>query len=121
MRIEITQHGTTTKLTKPELEKIEQVCQIMGFLARHQPLVPQYKVASDALHQCLAYHGVIIDYGPVDGTDDGVSEAITSGVDLHSERTPSDADGLGGTDDTAVFNDEDGGEPTRIGIDGNQT
>jgi len=54
MLIKVTNKGTTTQLTKPELAKLRQVHELLVCLATNRPLTQEYREAADAVYKVLA-------------------------------------------------------------------
>jgi hypothetical protein len=54
MLIKVTEKRVTTRLTKPEIKRIESVQTMLDLLARHQPKVQEYADARDALEAVTA-------------------------------------------------------------------
>jgi len=54
MLIKVTNKGTTTQLTKPELAKLRQMHELLVCLATNRPLTEEYREAADAVYKVLA-------------------------------------------------------------------
>lgn len=82
VQIKITQHGTVTRLTKPEIERLGNVANLLSLLARHQPMVKEYGIASAAMDNVLSI------WGKGDARTEQRDDCPTDAPELGDEESP---------------------------------